>query len=252
MKKIFVLVIFLAVNSYGNADLAFRRGEKFTYTVEKRIFKETFILGEATLELKEITHVRGVKCYHFVFDVKSDIRIGSQSNSILRICVHNRGESYCSTLDFITQKLERHIDEKYPGRKRKEEKTTIEIANNKVYYTDGSIVKMHTWTKMRDNLATVYWLRSMKDLERRSSISTVSLAENQKEIFKLQIENRGIKKVKVPLGEFNCIKLEYLLLETNIFDISENMILWLSTDEKRIPVMMNTGGLIFRLIKVKR
>jgi hypothetical protein len=255
MKKMLAVasLIFLVTNCLGKEfELPFKVGEMLIYTVEKKIFNETITLGKATLKLKRTTFVRGVECYCFIFDVKSDIQIGSEDNTILKISVHNQANSYSSVKDFTTCKIERYIDEKYPGREKKVEKTTIEIADNTVFYSNGSKIEMHTWTEIRDNLTMVYWLRSLENLEKQNSISTNSLAENQKEIYKLSIMNRGIEKVKVPLGEFNCTKLEYLLLETKLFDIDENMFVWLSQDERRIPIMMYTEGLIFKLEKIRK
>lgn len=241
MKEIFLLVLI---------SNTFKIGEKFVYTIEKSFFTDALRLGEATLKFKGITDVRGTKCYHFVFEVRSDIKIALENSHFLQIYVCNRGESFCCVENFTTLQFKKYIEEKYPAKNRKKERTVIEVDKSRIYYSDGSKIEIPSPTKIRDQLAIVWWLRT-KDLKKDSLISTTSLAEDQKKLYKLQIKNHGLEKIKVPFGEYDCFKLEFLMKETGLFKIDDNMFIWFSQDEK-IPIMMHLEGLIFKLKKIEK
>lgn len=84
-----------------------------------------------------------------------------------------------------------------------------------------------------------YWMR------------TLDIANAKKEIkfrlkWQLMIKNMicmcvmKVKKYETKLGKFNCIKLKPLLQEGEIFKEGEGMTLWLTDDDNRIPVRIES------------
>ena len=55
----------------------------------------------------------------------------------------------------------------------------------------------------------------------------------------------GKEKIKIRrIGTFNCIKFGVYLVEGSIFHEGENMELWVTDDENKIPVLVKTPILI--------
>jgi hypothetical protein len=57
---------------------------------------------------------------------------------------------------------------------------------------------------------------------------------------KLYIRYMGKEKIKTDLGEMSCIKFKPLLIAGTIFSGGEEMTVWVTDDEKKIPVYIKT------------
>lgn len=57
---------------------------------------------------------------------------------------------------------------------------------------------------------------------------------------KLYIRYVGKEKIKTDLGEFNCIKFKPLLIPGTIFSGGEEMTVWVTDDENKVPVFITT------------
>jgi hypothetical protein len=60
----------------------------------------------------------------------------------------------------------------------------------------------------------------------------------------MEIRVLGRQKVKTPAGRFNCIVVEPLLKAGGIFKNKGRLVIWLTDDERRIPVQMKSKVMI--------
>ncbi|MFA6467933.1 MAG: DUF3108 domain-containing protein [Bacteroidota bacterium] len=60
----------------------------------------------------------------------------------------------------------------------------------------------------------------------------------------LEIKYLGKQKVKVDAGTFNCIIVEPMVKEGGLFKSEGRILIWLSDDERKIPVKVNTKVII--------
>ena len=60
----------------------------------------------------------------------------------------------------------------------------------------------------------------------------------------LEIKYLGKQKVKVDAGTFNCIIVEPMVKEGGLFKNEGRILIWLSDDERKIPVKVNTKVII--------
>jgi hypothetical protein len=60
----------------------------------------------------------------------------------------------------------------------------------------------------------------------------------------LEVRILGRQKVKTPAGKFSCIVIEPMLRAGGIFKNKGRLVIWLTDDERRIPVQMKSKVLI--------
>ncbi|MFT4900464.1 MAG: hypothetical protein ACI9U0_002268, partial [Flavobacteriales bacterium] len=65
-----------------------------------------------------------------------------------------------------------------------------------------------------------------------------------RETYPLKIKFIGREKIKVKLGEFNCLKFRPMLEKGRVFKNEEDMTLWISDDANKVPVRLKTNLMI--------
>ena len=64
------------------------------------------------------------------------------------------------------------------------------------------------------------------------------------EHYPMKIKFLGREQVKTSLGTFNCLKFSPLLQEGRVFKEQEDMSIWLSDDQNKVPIRLQTNLLI--------
>ncbi len=86
-------------------------------------------------------------------------------------------------------------------------------------------------------ISALYWIRC-QELEAGKDL-TVPL-HDQNVQYPLKIIVYGIEEVRVPYGTFTCWKVEPVLESEGLFKMSGRLWIWLTNDERRLPVLMKT------------
>jgi hypothetical protein len=60
----------------------------------------------------------------------------------------------------------------------------------------------------------------------------------------MEVRVLGRETVKTPAGKFKCVVLEPLLKAGGIFKNKGRLVIWLTDDERRIPVLMKSKVMI--------
>ena len=63
-------------------------------------------------------------------------------------------------------------------------------------------------------------------------------------MYPLKIKFLGREKIKIKLGEFNCLKFRPMLEKGRVFKDEEDMTLWISDDASKVPVRLKTNLMI--------
>jgi hypothetical protein len=117
----------------------------------------------------------------------------------------------------------------------------------------------HTWNSKRperrdtiplrectfDVISLIYYARNLKfsDLEPGDSIPVRSFIDS--EYHNLFIRYLGKDKIETKAGyTYRCIKFSALLVEGTMFKGGENLIVWVSDDKNRIPVLVEAKILV--------
>jgi hypothetical protein len=109
---------------------------------------------------------------------------------------------------------------------------------------DNSKKKYETKPNVQDLLSSFYFARTL-DLQsavvgQEFTIPTFFDHEN----YPMKIKFLGKDKVKTDLGTFDCLKFVPLLQEGRVFKARESMTIWLSDDQNKIPIRLETELLI--------
>lgn len=109
-------------------------------------------------------------------------------------------------------------------------------------------VKLDTLTNKPctfDILSVAYYVRNIdfSKYKKGDKIPLSMLIDN--EIHSLYIRYRGLETIKTNSGErFECLKFSPLLVEGTMFKGGEDMTVWLSNDDNRIPIMVEAKILV--------
>lgn len=96
-----------------------------------------------------------------------------------------------------------------------------------------------------DILSIAYYVRNLdfSKYKKGSKIPISMLVDN--EIHALYIRYLGLETIKTKSGErFECLKFSPLLVEGTMFKGGEDMTVWLSNDDNRIPIMVEAKILV--------
>lgn len=96
-----------------------------------------------------------------------------------------------------------------------------------------------------DILSIAYYVRNLNfsKYKKGDKIPISMLIDN--EIHSLYIRYRGIDIIKTKSGErFECLKFSPLLVEGTMFKGGEDMTVWLSNDDNRLPIMVEAKVLV--------
>lgn len=96
-----------------------------------------------------------------------------------------------------------------------------------------------------DILSVAYYVRNLdfSKYKKGDKIPISMLIDN--EVHSLYIRYRGLETIKANSGErFECLKFSPLLVEGTLFKGGEDMTVWLSNDDNRIPIMVEAKVLV--------
>ncbi len=65
--------------------------------------------------------------------------------------------------------------------------------------------------------------------------------------YDLYVRYEGKEKYETKLGTFNCIKFKPLLVEGDVFKEGEGMTVWVTDDQNRIPVRVESDLMVGRV-----
>jgi hypothetical protein len=97
---------------------------------------------------------------------------------------------------------------------------------------------------VHDILSAFYYIRAL-DLSRAKKGQTISLQNFYgKKANDLRIRILGRERVEVDAGTFDCIVVEPLVVEGGLFKNEGRIVVYLTDDERKIPVKVSTKVLI--------
>lgn len=210
------------------APSAIREGEKLKFSVRWLGWE----VGTAEAVVKGIEKVKGRDAYH--------IAAYARSNSLIDVIYPVRDEhhTYIDKEHFHSLRYEKIIQE---GRYRADE--VMEYDQEKhtaIYYSRKNKTRkqMMIAKNIQDQLSAAYWFRG-QPLKLGDTIHIPVEADEKNwdlEVQVLQMDRMEIKG----LGAFNAFQIEPMATFQGMFIRRGKIRGWLSTDEKRLPLMMKT------------
>ncbi len=215
----------------------FGPGEKFVF----RVIYFATPAGTFTLEVGEMTELQGVSVYHFIAK--------AQSSAIFSLFykVRDKIESFVDAGTFVPLRFEKHLRE--GSRYRNDEVTVFDRSRNVVLTGSQEIPIV---PDVQDVLSTFYYLRAQALEVGKSVFVNVNADEKNYRVEIKVLRKETVKKwgrrvdAVVVQPVVRMVKLGGILKEKG------NVFIWLTDDEKRIPVFMKAkvtvGQLSFVLV----
>lgn len=191
--------------------------------------------GYSTLSIKGIKNSSGRNVLH--------IYSTAVSNSFVDIFykVRDVNESWMDESGKFSYGYQKNINE---GFYSKFEKTIFDYTNNKSFVwlrkdEKSERIEYRLDNKVLDVLSALYYVRlNMEDITDKIVLSVNTRGKT----WDLEIKKIGEETVETPAGKFECaIFVPKILKGENLFKHSGKLTVWISKDEKRIPVKMSSS-----------
>ena len=204
---------------------AFGVGEQLVFEISYGPIKA----GTAVMEVKEIIPLNGRDCYHAISTARSNKIFSSFYK------VEDRVESFFDAKGLFTWKFVQHLRE---GTYRADRFAHYDQENHTVTTNRGT---MDIPPYVQDVLSTMYYVRTQQ-LE----VGQVLYVTNHsgRKIYPLAVKVHRREFVEVPSGTFDCFVVEPMLKAGGLFKHEGRIWVWLTADEKKMPVLMKTKVII--------
>jgi hypothetical protein len=202
--------------------LPFGPGESLRFSIEYGLIKA----GTAWLEVEPMQVYKGRACYHLVSRAESN-------EFMSRIYkVRDRIDSLIDAEGLYSWRYKKRTRE---GSYARDYDIKYDPPTGKATYADGHEYDAEPWSK--DALAAFYYVRHMP-LEVGKDIEVTHHSDRRSNGILVKVHSR--ESVTVPAGTFDCFVIEPIMSEGGLFKSSGRMQIWVTADERRMPVLMKS------------
>ncbi len=215
---------------------AFGPGERLEFSVEYGIIKA----GTATLEVTGPESFEGLMAYRITATATSNPAFSTFFE------VNDVNEALLDIVQFHTLKFFKDLHE---GDYRYSEEVDFDQDAGMVYYPqeeNPDLREMEIPPHALDVLSALYYARTLP-LEIGATYSIDCHVDNKNYPLEVTVHDRD--RIRVPAGEFDCILVQPDLQSQGIFDQQGEIWVWLTDDERHMPVLRRSeivsGGIVY-------
>lgn len=217
---------------------AFKEGEKLTFEISYGFVTA----GEAVMEIdKDFQTMNGRKCYDIRFYVNST----SSFDWVYKVRDFYR--TYVDAEGLFPWRFEQHIKE---GNYQRDFEAIFDQQNLKAKTFTGEKdpkkfegefdIPMY----VQDAMSAFYYARTFDYSKMITGEITMIQNFYKDKTYPLEVKYLGKETIEVPAGEFRCIKVEPLVQEGGLFKSEGSIVVWMTDDERKMPVKVKTKVLI--------
>ena len=133
----------------------------------------------------------------------------------------------------------RYTEERREGARRTRNDITFDHLRHEARYADGTVVAIPP--QVQDALSSFYYTR-FQSLPIGGSV--IFDYHNSKRSQPLRVRVLGRDRVSTPAGRFSCVVIEPELKAGGIFRNSGRLVIWLTDDDRRMPVLMKSKVMV--------
>ncbi|MDM7926022.1 MAG: DUF3108 domain-containing protein [bacterium] len=204
---------------------AFRVGEALTFEVAYGVVNA----GTAVMSIPDTQWVQGRPCYHIVTTAESNAFFSKMFR------VRDRVESVMDMEGLFSWHFEKHLREGGYKSNRIERFDP----RQRLAYTKRDTIRTPPF--VQDILSAFYYTRT-RPLQPGQPFDIECFSG--KHVYPLRVLVHRREKAEVPAGKFRCIVVEPVLRGEGLFNQKGKLTIWLTDDERRIPVLMKSKVLI--------
>lgn len=203
---------------------AFRGGEYLRFDVNY----EFITVGEAVMRVNDTVYQNNRKCYDVNFTVDS------KSFFDLVYKVRDRYRTFLDAEGLFPWKFEQHIRE---GGYKRDFIAEFDQVKHIAKTTEGDY-KIPPY--VHDIMSAFYFARTI-DYSKFKTGQKIRLQNFYKDsTYELDVRFKGRQEIEVQAGKFNCIVVEPLAREGGLFKSEGRVYVWLTDDERKIPVRVSS------------
>jgi hypothetical protein len=204
----------------------FHAGESLRFSVQYGFIHA----GSAWLEVPEIVDWNGSPSWRLVARAESNSFFDKMYK------VRNRIESVWDQKGRFSW---RYFEDQHEGHFVANDTIVIDTTSHSARYKNGQVLQVPP--DVQDALSAFYFTR-FQALPLGGSIVFDYTASHKSAPIEVKVLGRDA--VKTPAGRFDCIMIEPILKAGGIFKNNGRLIIWLTDDERRMPVIMKSKVLI--------
>jgi hypothetical protein len=202
--------------------LPFGVGEHLDFSIDYGFINA----GGATMTVRGVRRVMGREC----FDIRTEARSNAFFSKFYR--VWDRAQTFLDVDSILPHRFEKHQRE---GGYRKDVVIKFDRDDSFARYENGEEVIMHPHAQ--DELSAFYYLRTLPlEVGRDLFIDNHTNRKN----YPLKVVVHRREEIEVEAGKFDCFAIEPVIREGGIFTAKGTLTIWVTADERRMPVKMRT------------
>lgn len=216
------------IHNVVTVNHAFSAGERLTYIIS---WSDIIDAGTAVMEVREEKQTDGKKVYRLVSTARSSGLVSKFYK------VNDMIESIIDSKQLYS--LSYRVDQSHGKRKKKRE-MTFNPAEGKVVVVDAD-GKQDTYSTppgILDPLSSLYYVRTRQDFIVGKPI-IIDVNDDGKN-WAVEVQTIGREKIKTSFGKFNTIKVKTYPRYEGVFQHKGEIYIWLTDDERKIPVLMKS------------
>jgi Protein of unknown function (DUF3108) len=204
----------------------FLPGETLKFSVQYGFIKA----GTAYLEVPQVKEWNGHPVYMFVARAESNAFFSRFYK------VRNRIESFWDSTGHYSR---RYTENRREGGYKATSEIVFDYDKQEARYQDGRTFPIPP--QVQDALSSFYYTR-LQSLPLGGSVVFDYHASRKSQ--PLEVKVLGRQRVETPAGKFDCIAIEPVLKAGGIFKNKGRLVIWLTDDQRRMPVMMKSKVVI--------
>jgi len=207
---------------------AFGVGERLVFDVGYGFFTA----GEAVMTIPKTDTMFGRPCYQVLFTVNSTPTF----SWIYK--VEDRYETLLDVTGLFPWKFVQTVRE---GKYKRDFSAVFDQVNN-IAYAEDKHYPIPPY--VHDVVSAFYYIRTLD--YSASRIGQKSMLENfyKDSTYSLAVKFLGRQRIEVDAGTYDCIILEPLIKEGGLFKSEGRVLVWLTDDERKIPIKVSTKVII--------
>jgi hypothetical protein len=204
----------------------FRPGESLHFSVRYGFIRA----GSAWLEVPEVMDWNGSPSWRLVARAESN----SFFDKMYR--VRNRIESVWDQKGLFSH---RYFEDRHEGHFNANDTIVFDTTAHTARYKNGQVFTLPG--EVQDALSSFYYTRFLA-LPLGGSVTFDYHASRKSAPMEVRVLGRD--RVKTPAGRFDCVMIEPVLRAGGIFKNNGRLVIWITDDERRMPVLMKSKVLI--------
>jgi hypothetical protein len=209
-------------------QVAFSVGEKLVYDVGYSFITA----GEAVFYIPGMDTIQNRECYRVQFTVNSTPTFSFFYK------VEDKYETILDKKGIFPWRFTQQIRE---GSYRYDFRADFDQLNNVAITKDG---RYSIPPYVHDAVSAMFYVRTM-DFSKSRPGQKVYLQNFYKDsTYQLAVKFLGYQRVSVDAGTFDCVLVEPLMKEGGLFKSEGRIIIWMTNDERKIPIKVSTQVII--------